>query len=67
MSEPVAAPDPRKGMPSPKLDRQAFFDRYRSRFKDPAFRSLDAEIDRIAAVAWDAYCLLYTSPSPRDS
>ena len=55
MTDPVAASEPRKGMPSPKLDRQAFADRYRSRFNDPAFDPLRAKIDEIVAVAWDAY------------
>lgn len=51
----VAAPEPRKGMPSPQLDEAAFTERYRSRFNDPAFDPLRGEIDRIVAVAWDAY------------
>lgn len=55
MTDPVATPEPRRGMPSPKLDRQAFSDRYRSRFNDPAFDLLRSEIDRIVEVAWEAY------------
>jgi multimeric flavodoxin WrbA len=50
-----AAPEPRKGMPSPELSEAEFKQRYREQFHDPAFRTLDGEIDRLAAVAWDAY------------
>jgi multimeric flavodoxin WrbA len=51
----VQAPEPRKGMPSPKLDEETFKRRYRQQFCDPAFGGLSAEIDRIAEVAWQAY------------
>lgn len=46
---------PRKGMPSPQLDEGEFRKRFLDRFRDPAFEPLQAELDRIAAVAWDAY------------
>jgi multimeric flavodoxin WrbA len=49
------APEPRKGMPDPTLSEAEFRDRYLSQFRDPAFRPLDAELERIAAAAWDAY------------
>ncbi|MCR5878579.1 hypothetical protein [Phenylobacterium sp. J367] len=49
------APEPRKGMPDPHLSEPEFKARYRERFADPAFRALDAEIEKIAAVAWEAY------------
>ncbi len=52
---PVPTPEPRKGMPDPKLDKAAFTARFLSRFRDPAFDSLRVELDRIAAVAWDGY------------
>lgn len=54
---PARMPDPeiRKGMPSVKLTREEFFRRYRSRYADPAFRTLDREIDAIVAAAWDGY------------
>ncbi|HEY6981860.1 flavodoxin family protein [Reyranella sp.] len=45
----------RKGMPSVTLDKAAFADRLRRRFYDPAFDSLQVEIDRIIDAAWDAY------------
>lgn len=51
----MTAPEPRKGMPSPKLGREAFVERYLSRFNDPAFDAHRDALDQIAAVAWDAY------------
>ena len=49
------APEPRKGMLSPKLDETTFRKRFLQRFADPAFGNLKSEIDRIADVAFDAY------------
>ena len=49
------AVDVRKGMPPRKLDRAAFEARFRSRFVDPVFRSLERELTAISAAAWDAY------------
>jgi multimeric flavodoxin WrbA len=46
---------PRKGMPSPRLSEREFRERFLGQFRDPAFDPLAAELDRIAAVAWDAY------------
>jgi hypothetical protein len=60
MSEPT--PDVRKGMPSPRLDEATFRRRFLSRFADPAFEALGEELDRIAAVAWDAYAHQRKSP-----
>ena len=48
-------PDIRKGMPSVELSREMFAERMRARFRDPAFAPLAAEIERIIAVAWEAY------------
>lgn len=50
-----AAPDPRKGMPDPQLSRDEFTARFKSQFQDPVFRPLEADLDRIATAAWDAY------------
>jgi multimeric flavodoxin WrbA len=58
-------PAPRKGMPSPRLDEAAFRDRFRARFADPAFAPLDAEIERLAGVAWAAYADSRKSPVTR--
>lgn len=52
------APDtiaPRTGQPDPQIDRPTFERRFRERFYDSAFEAHRAEIDRLAAVAWDAY------------
>jgi hypothetical protein len=46
---------PRKGMPSPRLNEDEFRKRFLGQFQDPAFDSLASELDKIAAVAWDAY------------
>ena len=64
-SPPRSAPEPRKGMPSPRLERADFEARYRSRFHDPAFEGFAPEIDRIVAVAWDAYENQRKSPVTR--
>ena len=49
------APDPRKGMPSPHLTRAEYVRRFKSQFTDPAFAPLAADLDRVAAAAWDGY------------
>jgi hypothetical protein len=46
---------PRKGMPSPRLSRDAFRRRYLRQFVDPAFARVRDAIDAVEAVAWDAY------------
>jgi multimeric flavodoxin WrbA len=61
----TAAPDPRKGMPSPKLAYEEFRARYLSQFADPAFRPLDAELDRIVDIAWEAYSQSRKAPITR--
>jgi multimeric flavodoxin WrbA len=48
-------PEPRKGMPDPRLSEAEFRARYLQQFTDPAFRPLDAELERIVRVAWEAY------------
>src|SRR5262249_32895564 len=45
----------RKEMPAPQLDKDEFKRRYRERFYDPAFDSMQIEIDRLAEIAWDGY------------
>jgi multimeric flavodoxin WrbA len=49
------APEPRKGSPSPRLEEAEFKRRYRQHFFDPAFASLQDEIEHITEVAWKAY------------
>jgi hypothetical protein len=55
----------RKGMPSVELSREEFEKRYRSRFKDPAFKQLERELDAIVAAAWDGYSNSRKSPVTR--
>jgi multimeric flavodoxin WrbA len=49
------APEPRKGMPSPRLPEDEFRRRFLAQYQDPAFEPLRADLDRIAGAAWDAY------------
>ena len=42
-------------MPTPQLSKDEFTRRYSQQFVDPAFRAVQAEIDKIAEVAWDGY------------
>ena len=39
----MAAPQPRKGMPSPRLDEAEFRRRFLNRFQDPNFDALRSE------------------------
>lgn len=50
-----AAQDVRKGQVTEPVSRDKFRERFRARFYDPAFRTEDAAIDRLEAIAWDAY------------
>ncbi|WP_427185146.1 flavodoxin family protein [Bordetella bronchialis] len=47
--------DVRKGQAPEKLSREEFRQRYMRRFYDPAFRAEQAAIDRLEAIAWEAY------------
>jgi len=58
----VARVKVRKGMPSVALDKAEFARRVRRRFYDPAFKSVEAEIERIIDVAWDGYHRYRKSP-----
>jgi len=51
----MKTPEPRKGMPSPKLTKADFTERYLSRFADPSFAPMKAELDKIAGIAWQGY------------
>jgi multimeric flavodoxin WrbA len=59
------APEPRKGMPSPRLPESEFRRRFLGQFQDPAFDGLTAELDKVAAAAWDAYEHSRKSPRTR--
>ena len=56
---------PRKGMPSPRLDEAEFKRRFRSQFSDPAFDALTAELERIGDAAWRAYADSRKAPRTR--
>jgi len=45
----------RKGQAPAKLDRATFGERFRQSFADPAFDAGADAIDRLEAIAWDAY------------
>lgn len=47
--------EPRRVMPSPRLEEAEFRQRYLQQFVDPAFDPLRADLERVVAVAWDAY------------
>jgi multimeric flavodoxin WrbA len=49
------APEPRKGMPSPRLTKSEFRTRYLQQFIDPAFAPLAGELEKVFEAAWDAY------------
>ena len=58
MKTPVKSTDvpaPRKGMPTTKLSKAEFTQRYHAQFFDPAFDSLRSELDEICNVAWKNY------------
>lgn len=61
----LTAPAPRKGMPSPRLDEQAFKARYAEQFVDPAFDAVPGEIEKVTEIAWDAYANSRKSPVTR--
>lgn len=54
-AESGAVPEPRKGMPDPKLEEATFRARFHARFVDPAFAPERDAIERLAGIAWDAY------------
>ena len=45
----------RKGQATATLSRQAFGERYRGSFVDPAFAAEQAAIARLEEIAWQAY------------
>lgn len=61
----MKTPKPRKGMPSPELSQTDFTARYLSRFQDPAFDAVRDALDKVAAIAWDAYSDGRKSPVTR--
>ncbi|HEX4112929.1 MAG TPA: flavodoxin family protein [Stellaceae bacterium] len=67
MADKPRAAEPRQGTPSPKLDQAEFRRRFLSQFPDPAFEPLTAELDRVAAAAWDAYSHSRKAPRTRQA
>lgn len=67
MSKPhkISAPLPRKGSPSPRLDKPEFLRRYHEQYHDPAFDAVRPELERIAEVAWQNYSASNKSPVTR--
>jgi multimeric flavodoxin WrbA len=61
----AAAPEPRRGMPSPRLDEAEFKRRFAAQFLDPAFAPLATELSRLTDAAWDAYAHSRKSPHTR--
>ncbi|HYH42462.1 MAG TPA: NADPH-dependent FMN reductase, partial [Burkholderiales bacterium] len=45
----------RKGQAPDHMAREDFRERFRAQFYDPAYRPHDAAIDKLEAIAWDAY------------
>ena len=60
----MPSPDVRKGMPPRQLDRASFDQRFKSRFVDPVFASLQKELQALTDAAWDAYDDSRKAPSP---
>ena len=56
------APEPRRGMPSVALTQEEFTHRFLSQYIDPAFEPLQAELQKIAAAAWEGYSEYRKSP-----
>jgi len=59
------AQDIRREQPDPHLDRNAFTVRFRERFFDGTFDAEADALDRLAALAWDAYEAGRKSPRTR--
>jgi multimeric flavodoxin WrbA len=51
----VADTDPRKGQPTVQITEREFRARLRQRFVDPAYATLEPEIELVATIAHDAY------------
>jgi multimeric flavodoxin WrbA len=64
-SQPLKAPEVRKGQGSMRLSEKEFRERLRQRFYDPEFDSVSDEIDAITRIAWHAYSESRKSPRTR--
>jgi len=59
------APKVRTGQGSTRLSRTEFESRYRAQFVDPAFDAAKPEVERLTAIAWQAYDDSRKSPYTR--
>ncbi|HWI83702.1 flavodoxin family protein [Ramlibacter sp.] len=57
----------RTGQAPPAHTREAFSQRFRARFFDPAFRAEDEAIARLEEIAWQGYCGARKSPVKRQA
>ena len=64
-SDPVPAPEVRKGQGNVQLSREEFARRLGERFSDPAFDAVRQELERVIDVAWNAYDEYHKSPRKR--
>jgi multimeric flavodoxin WrbA len=62
MTDKPSTPAIRTGQPDAQLARDAFAERFRARFRDPAFAPMRDSIDALLAIAWDAYTAGRKSP-----
>src|ERR687898_1443437 len=58
-------PNIRKGQAYWPLPREEFIRRYKARFIDPSFQSLQAQVDQLAQVAWENYVESHKAPRTR--
>jgi multimeric flavodoxin WrbA len=61
----MTAPEPRKGMPDPRLTEPEFKQRFVAQFADPAFDTLSEEVAALAGAAWEGYRHARKSPRTR--
>jgi multimeric flavodoxin WrbA len=61
----VEVPEPRKGMPSPRLSEDEFKRRFRSQYVDPAFDGIRVELDAVTEAAWQGYANHRKAPRTR--
>jgi len=62
---PEQAPSIRRGQPDVQLSRDAFAERYRTAFSDPAFAAEDTALERLVEIAWAAYLQGLKAPLTR--
>ncbi|MGN6310189.1 MAG: flavodoxin family protein [Xanthobacteraceae bacterium] len=63
----MADVDVRKGMPSVTLTKDEFEQRFRDRFRDPAFSNLSDSLQGVIDAAWDGYHHSRKSPLTREA